>query len=447
MENSSADLWSLVLRELEEKLDRSTFQAYFGTTVGVEEGDDFTIRVSSSFLQTWLENQYRDEVADTLFRLTGKPFRVRFTAPVDGAEQRLVRHAGAKRRRPIPVSEPALPASLNSKYSFENFVVGPSNKFAHAAGLAVAEAPSKSYNPLFLYGGVGLGKTHLMQAIAHYVLRRNPEARIIYCSAEQFTNDFINSIKDKRMDSFQRRYRNLDLLLIDDVQFLANKEKSQEEFFHTFNELYESKRQLVISSDRPPREIPTEDRLRSRLEWGLVADIKPPELETRQAILRKKAEEAGVLIPDDVVQYIASRVRSNIRELEGALMRVAAKASLTGNRIDLPLAADALKEIVSTAVEGGRITIDLIQRTVANYFHVTAQDLKGKKRTSNIAFPRQVAMFVCRETTEASLPVIGTEFGGRDHTTVLYSCSKVRSLVGRDKRVRALVEEIKNLLV
>jgi chromosomal replication initiator protein len=287
-----------------------------------------------------------------------------------------------------------------------------------------------------------------MQAIAHYVLRRNGDARSLYVSAEQFTNEFINSLKDKRMDAFQRRYRNCDLLLVDDIQFLANKDRSQEEFFHTFNELYETKRQLVFSSDRPPRDIPAvEDRLRSRLEWGLVADIKPPNLETRAAILRKKAEEAGVSLPDEVVQYIASRVRSNIRELEGALMKVAAMASLTGQRIDLELATDALKELVSSpAHEGGRVTVETITKTVAQYFHVTTQDLKGKKRTSNIAFPRQVAMYLCRQICETSLPLIGTEFGGRDHTTVLYSTNKIDGLLRRDRRVRAVIEEIKNLL-
>ena len=442
------DLWGLVLREIEGKLDQSTFQAYFGKTMGMEDWYAFTVRVSSPFLQTWLENQYREEIADILFRLTGRPFRVRFEAVAgDGAGDRAARVV-ARRRRGGPSEEASNSAMLNSKYSFENFVVGPSNQFAHAAALAVAEAPAKSYNPLFLYGGVGLGKTHLMQAVAHYVLRKNPDARIIYCSAEQFTNEFINSLKDKRMDGFHRRYRSLDVLLVDDVQFLANKDRSQEDFLHTVNELYEAKRQLVIPSDRPPRDIPTvEDRLRSRLEWGLVADVKPPNLETRTAILRKKAEEAGVSMPDEVVQYIASRVRSNIRELEGGLMKVAAMASLTGQRIDLELAADALKELVSAAAEGRRVTIDSIQRAVAGYFQITPQDLKGKKRTSNIAFPRQVAMFLCRDITESSLPIIGTEFGGRDHTTVLYSCQKIKSLLGRDKRVRAVLEEIKNLLV
>jgi len=333
------------------------------------------------------------------------------------------------------------------KYTFDTFVIGSGNRFAHAASLAVAEAPAKAYNPLFIYGGVGLGKTHLMHAIGHYVLEQNPSAKVVYLSSEKFTNEFINSIRDNKAVEFRNQYRNVDVLLIDDIQFLAGKEQTQEEFFHTFNTLHEESKQIVISSDRPPKEIPTlEDRLRSRFEWGLITDIAPPDLETRIAILRKKAKADGLIdIPNEVMLYIANQIDSNIRELEGALIRVVAYSSLVNTDINIDLAAEALKDIIPNT-RPRAVTILDIQKSVGEHYNVRLEDFTAKKRTRSIAFPRQIAMFLSRELTDASLPKIGSEFGGRDHSTVIHAHEKISKMLKDDEALQQDLQEIKNAL-
>lgn len=338
---------------------------------------------------------------------------------------------------------------LNSKYTFESFVIGNSNRFAHAASVAVAESPANAYNPLFLYGGVGLGKTHLMHAIGHHIKENNPSAKVVYVSSEKFTNELINSIRyDKNLD-FRNKYRGVDVLLVDDIQFIAGKESTQEEFFHTFNELYEARKQIIISSDRPPNEIPTlEDRLRTRFAWGLQADIQAPDFETRIAILKKKAEIEKYVVSSDVMVYIATKIKSNIRELEGALIRVMAYSSLTNNKnITVDLAAEALKDIISSS-QTKNITIDLIQDVVANYYNLSIQELKSQRRTRNVAYPRQIAMYLSRKMTDMSLPKIGDEFGGRDHTTVIHAYEKISGAVKTDdsltNAIKIITKKINN---
>src|SRR5690625_2866447 len=337
---------------------------------------------------------------------------------------------------------------LNPKYTFDTFVVGAANRFAHAASLAVAEAPAKSYNPLFVYGGVGLGKTHLMHAIGHYVLEHHPDKNVMYLSSEKFTNEFINSIMENKAENFRNKYRNVDILLVDDIQFLAGKEQTQEEFFHTFNTLHEENKQIIISSDRPPKEIPTlEDRLRSRFEWGLITDITPPDLETRIAILNKKAKAEGLDIPNEVMLYIANQIDTNIRELEGALIRVVAYSSLINQDIDATLAADALVDIIPSR-KPKMITVQGIQEIVAEKYNIKLEDFAARKRTRSIAFPRQIAMYLSRQLTDLSLPKIGEEFGGRDHTTVIHAFDKISELIKEDtnfeKDIDELIEKIKN---
>jgi len=333
-------------------------------------------------------------------------------------------------------------AVLNPKYTFDSFVVGASNRMAHAAALAVSEGPGRTYNPLFLYGGVGLGKTHLMQAIGHQLLAFNPSARVVYVPCEQFTNELILSIRFETTDAFREKYRNVDILMIDDIQFLAGKERTQEEFFHTFNTLYEAGKQIVISSDRPPREIATlESRLRSRFEWGLSADIIPPELETRMAILNKKAAAENLVLPQDVCLFIAQQIKANIRELEGALIRATAYASLNHRELSVDVAAEAIRDMVPSS-QPKQISVDMIQRSVADYYHIQASEMRAKTRVRMVSLPRQVAMYLCRELTELSLPRIGEEFGGRDHTTVIHACEKILQDRQNDPTLDANVKEI-----
>ncbi len=331
---------------------------------------------------------------------------------------------------------------LNPKYTFSTFVIGNSNRFAHAASLAVAEAPAKAYNPLFIYGGVGLGKTHLMHAIGHYILSQNKKAKVLYVTSEKFTNELINSIQTNKNVDFRNRYRNVDVLLIDDIQFIAGKESTQEEFFHTFNALHEANKQIIISSDRPPKEIPTlEDRLRSRFEWGLITDIQPPDLETRIAILKKKAELENLEVDDDVLEFIAKRIESNIRELEGALTRIMAYSSLTNSTLDVSIAEEALKDIISSR-QPKKITPELIQKVVSNHYQLKMEDLKSRKRSRPIVYPRQIAMYLCREMTDLSLPKIGDLFGGRDHTTVIHACDKVATDIKEDLQMKRTINEL-----
>ncbi len=334
---------------------------------------------------------------------------------------------------------------LNQRYTFDRFVVGPSNRFAHAASLAVGESPAKAYNPLFIYGGVGLGKTHLMQAIGHAVIQRWPGRRVVYISSEGFTNDLISAIQNKTTARFRDRYRTVDLLLIDDIHFIAEKEATQEEFFHTFNTLYDAHKQIVMSSDRSPKEIAgLEERLVSRFEWGLVTDIQPPDLETRIAILRKKAEEAGVDVPGDVTTFIGHQITSNIRELEGALIRVVAYCNLFNKPLGAGVAREVLKDMVREV--SSRVTLELIQRRVAEYFQIDLTEIRGAKRQRSILYPRQVAMYLCRRLTEASLPEIGRAFGGRDHTTVMHAVEKIAREIAQDLHKKHLVDHLNQLV-
>jgi chromosomal replication initiator protein len=331
---------------------------------------------------------------------------------------------------------------LNPRYTFDTFVVGSSNQFAHAAALAVAESPSKAYNPLYIYGGVGLGKTHLMHAIGHAIRARNKHLRLTYVSSERFMNELINAIRYDKTLAFREKYRNVDVLLIDDIQFLAGKERTQEEFFHTFNALYDAQKQIVITSDCPPREIPTlEERLHSRFEWGLIADIQPPDLETKVAILKKKAEQERISLPDNVALFIASKIKSNIRELEGALIRLIAYSSLTGRPISLALAQETLRGLIDEEEEK-TVTIELIQKTVADYFGLRVSDLKSKNNSRSVAEPRQIAMYLCKRLTTASLPEIGREFGGKHHTTVLHSINKISELYEKREDFHRIINNL-----
>jgi chromosomal replication initiator protein len=432
IELTAKSLWTEVLGRLKGSLNEATYRTWFGETEGREVTDDsFVLAVPNNFTRDWIEGHFLGLIGDALRDVTGNPRAVFLT--ID--------------ETPRPVATPPPPradaAGMNAKYTFDLFVIGSSNRFAHAAALAVAEAPAQAYNPLFIYGGTGLGKTHLLQAIAQYVMEHSSDLSVRYVTSETFMNDFINSLRDKRIEGFKQRYRNYDLLLIDDVQFFEHKERIQEEFFHTFNSLYEAGSQIVMSSDRPPREISTlEARLRSRFEWGLITDIQPPDLETRIAILRKKVKTDGIHVPDQqVLSFIASRISTNIRELEGALTRVVAFSSLTGRAMDVQLAQDVLKDVFPQG-EAAQVTIKGIQEAVSERFGLSIGELCSERRSQNIVFPRQVAMYLSRELTDSSLPKIGKEFGGRDHTTVIHATSKIAHKIREDRTVYNLVQEL-----
>ncbi|MFL6517365.1 MAG: chromosomal replication initiator protein DnaA, partial [Bacillus sp. (in: firmicutes)] len=410
------------------------------------QGDLLIITAPNEFARDWLEERYSQLIAGILYEITGEELSVKFIIPQNQKELENDVQLPPKKVKKDDDHGEFPQGILNQKYTFDTFVIGSGNRFAHAASLAVAEAPAKAYNPLFIYGGVGLGKTHLMHAIGHYVLDHNPAAKVVYLSSEKFTNEFINSIRDNKAENFRNKYRNVDILLIDDIQFLAGKESTQEEFFHTFNALHEESKQIIISSDRPPREIPTlEDRLRSRFEWGLITDITPPDLETRIAILRKKARAEGLDIPNEVMLYIANQIDTNIRELEGALIRVVAYSSLINKDINANLAAEALKDIIPSS-KPKVITILDIQKTVGELFSIKLEDFKAKKRTKSLAFPRQIAMYLSRELTDYSLPKIGEEFGGRDHTTVIHAHEKISKLLQSDAQLQRQMKELHELL-
>jgi len=461
-----SDIWGRVLSSMASELKKFSFDTWLRGTHPVElTSDTLTIAVRDGFAQQWIEERYIDRIRDALREVTGREVAVRLVIDPDSQAEEESAAAAEGARAPqtaqpvedsggehgplwaasfptasgTPGAAPAGPAPrgrpallLNPKYTFETFVVGDSNRLAHAAALAVADSPGRAYNPLFIYGGVGLGKTHLMQAIGHQTLTISPYPRVLYVSAETFTNELINAIRDDRTIEFKNKYRNIDVLLIDDIQFLAGKERTQEEFFHTFEALHGATRQIVISSDRPPKEIPTlEERLRSRFEWGLLADIQPPDLETRIAILRKKAQSESLSVPDDVVIHVASRVNTNIRELEGALVRIVASASLENRPVTLEVAGEALRKILPERTMRPPSISD-IQKVVANHYSLTVDDLKSNSRVRRVALPRQIAMFLARNLTNHSLPKIGEEFGGRDHTTVLHACDKIGKLRKND---------------
>ncbi|HEX3006494.1 MAG TPA: chromosomal replication initiator protein DnaA [Bacteroidales bacterium] len=433
MSDQLHSLWQKTLETVEPHMKKPSFETWLKPThpIGLEE-NVLIVEVPNEFARDWVESRYAPLLLSSLRDIVQDDLEIRFVTPQ--SETSTPEERSFVKQVPNPVQE-TFSQMLNQKYTFESFVIGEGNRFAHAASLAVAEAPAKAYNPLFIYGGVGLGKTHLMQAIGHFVLKSLPNYRVVYVSTEKFTNELINAIRNNKTQQFRDKYRNVDLLLIDDIQFLAGKESTQEEFFHTFNALHESSKQIVITSDRPPKEIPTlEDRLRSRFEWGLITDIQAPDLETRIAILKKKASLENWNLPNEVLVYIADQINSNIRELEGALIRVIAYASLTNRQISVDLTNEVLKDVISSQ-KNKKITIALIQQVVSDYFQTELEEMKAKKRTRNVTFPRQIAMYLSRELTDSSLPKIGDSFGGRDHTTVIHACDKIQDLMKEDPQV------------
>ena len=405
-----------------------------------------TIEVPSNLHKEYWEKNLAAKIVETGFKLTGEEVTPVFILENEKKEPEK-KSDPIQSELPDIVKQNSKKALLNSKYTFDTFVIGKGNQMAHAAALVVSEDPGATYNPLFFYGGVGLGKTHLMHAIGHQMLTNQPDAKIKYVTSESFANDFINSIQNRTSESFRQEYRSVDLLLVDDIQFFADKEGTQEEFFHTFNTLYNEGRQIVLTSDRLPNEIPKlQERLVSRFAWGLSVDITPPDLETRIAILRKRANAEGLEIPDDTLSYIAGQIDSNIRELEGALVRVQAYATMNGNDISTSLAADALKSLKPAKLKS-ELSILLIQEEVCKYYHLQLKDLKGKKRVKSIVVPRQIAMYLSRELTDNSLPKIGAEFGGKDHTTVIHAHEKIQQLLDNDPTIQKEVGELKNILI
>lgn len=452
---SEQEIWERVLSLAQEKVSYPSYQTFLkDTKLYSLENDEAIVVIDDPFVANWLKSHYVEIIQTALYEAIGHEIM-----PVFYSEDELASMNSKSNSSPAPqqkeesenngVDEASVSGDqFNTHNTFETFVIGPGNRFPHAASLAVAEAPAEAYNPLFIYGGVGLGKTHLMHAIGHYVLANDPNAKVIYTSSEKFTNEFIKSIRDNKTEQFREKYRNIDVLLIDDIQFIQNKEQTQEEFFHTFNELHQANKQIVISSDRPPKEIAKlEDRLRSRFEWGLIVDITPPDYETRMAILHKKIEEENLNIPSEALNYIANQIQSNIRELEGALTRVLAFSKLQGQPITTELTAAALKDIIQ-APKSKKITIQDIQKIVGQFYNVKIEDFSAKKRTKSIAYPRQIAMHLSRELTDFSLPKIGEEFGGRDHTTVIHAHEKIVKDMQNDatfkQEVENLEKEIRN---
>lgn len=442
METDLKELWQKTLNIIKSEMSEVSFNTWIKSCEPISiSSDTIKISVPNSFTQDILDKRYKDLVANSIKAICSKLYKVEFLIASDLKPEESIKEQPRKEKKSIIVND-EMSTTLNPKYTFDSFVIGNSNRFAHAASLAVAESPAKAYNPLFIYGGVGLGKTHLMHAIGHYILQNNPNAKVVYVSSEKFTNELINSIKDDKNEEFRNKYRNVDILLIDDIQFIAGKERTQEEFFHTFNELHDASKQIILSSDRPPKEIPTlEDRLRSRFEWGLIADIQIPDFETRMAILKKKADVENLNVENEVMVYIATKIKSNIRELEGALIRIVAYSSLTNREITVDLASEALKDIISKK-QGKNITISLIQDIVASYFNLRVEELKSQRRTRNVAYPRQIAMYLSRKLTDMSLPKIGEEFGGRDHTTVIHAYEKISDNLNRDENLQKTIEDI-----
>ncbi|GKX68437.1 chromosomal replication initiator protein DnaA [Inconstantimicrobium mannanitabidum] len=443
------EIWEKTLNIIKSEMTEVSFNTWIKSCEPISIGNDILkIGVPNDFTKDILEKRYKALLIQGIKLVSSKKYNIEFLIKSeieqDSEEDKLNKsQSGDKslKKATITVTD-EMSATLNPKYTFDSFVIGNSNRFAHAASLAVAESPAKAYNPLFIYGGVGLGKTHLMHAIGHYILTNNPNSKVVYVSSEKFTNELINAIKDDKNEEFRNKYRNVDVLLIDDVQFIAGKDRTQEEFFHTFNTLHEANKQIILSSDRPPKEIPTlEDRLRSRFEWGLIADIQAPDFETRMAILKKKADVENLNVANEVMVYIATKIKSNIRELEGALIRIVAYSSLTNREITVDLASEALKDIISSK-QGTIVTIGIIQDAIANYFNLRIEELKSQRRTRNIAYPRQIAMYLCRKLTDMSLPKIGEEFGGRDHTTVIHAYEKISEALKTDEILQNTVNDL-----
>jgi chromosomal replication initiator protein len=459
MNSQLNEIWQLTLEELSKDVNKPSFETWFKLTKPVSlDNNCLVIEVPNDFTKEWFETRFRQQIINALKEVTTDDHRVNFVISTKfQSEEENVDLQAEPARNTYPKDIPPLEnndhefirhnhkiiSNFNPRYTFTTFVVGACNRLSHAASLAVAESPARAYNPLFIYGGVGLGKTHLLHAIGQYTLINHGFNRVYYLSSEKFTNEFINAIRDNKTLDFRNKYRYMDVLLIDDIQFLAGKEQTQEEFFHTFNALHDNNKQIIISSDRPPKEIPTlEDRLRSRFEWGLITDLQSPDLETRTAILKKKANSDGIEMPDQVIQYIAGKVNTNIRELEGALIRIVAYASLYKTPVTIELTETALQDIINTRQKN--ITVSTIINQTAANFNISPEDLLSKKRTQEIAFTRQVAMYICRMLTDLSLPKIGEEFGGRDHTTVLHSFKKIDLLIPKNNELKNRIELIRN---
>lgn len=466
-----SNLWDNVLRTIKTKLQGESFETWFNPIrfEGIDKAQRrIRLRAPNQVVRDWVKVNYANLIDQSFGEFSLGGYSVDWILPEDNAQPPAARVLFQDASSPgepavaAPVVVSTLPQSaasaaaparqvafdpaLNSKYTFDSFVVGSCNQFAHAASLAVAESPGKTYNPLYLYGGVGLGKTHLMHACGHAIKQRSPHLKVSYLSSERFMNELINSIRYDKTQGFREKYRSVDVLLIDDIQFMAGKERTQEEFFHTFNTLYEQQKQIVISSDCPPREIPTlEERLHSRFEWGLIADLEPPDLETKIAILKRKAEVMGFVIPDDVALFIASRVKNNVRELEGSLIRLVAISSLRGIPVSKELAKDAIRNIASEE-EPGVVAIEQIQRVVASNYKLTVEQLVSKNNSRQFAFPRQIAMYLCKKLTKHSYPEIGRAFGGKHHTTVIHSFEKIQSLSNSDPSLQRLLLELSESL-
>lgn len=433
------EIWNSGISQIEERVGNNITDLWFRPIkLTMVKERSITLEIPNRFFKDWIEDNYPDLVNETIGRIMGYPVTVRYKVAekidpdVKKMDMRLENRRQKLASRGI---------HLNPKYTFENFVIGPSNQFAQAAAKAVAEAPGRAYNPLFIYGGVGLGKTHLITAIGNAVIDKRLDVSVIYASAEQFTNEVVSAIRHEKMGELKEKYRNVDLLLLDDIQFIANKTQTQEEFFHTFNAIYERQRQIVISSDRPPKEIgAVTDRLRSRFSMGLIADIQPPELETKVAILLKKADHEKIAIPEEVAYYLASRVRTNIRELEGCLIRLGAQASLTGTNISVTMAKDILHDLIEE--DEKPITTDQVQKVVSDHFALKLSDMKARKRTKEVALPRQIAMYLSKQLTSLSLSDIGKNFGGKDHATVIYACKQIEDKKTKDEVFNRLIENL-----
>ncbi len=439
MTDREKNVWEELLSKIEKKLQPQNFKTWFKPTqLYSATSEKLTIMVPNDFFKKWLDRHYIGMIKEAITEISGHEMEVDFILPP--------RYNNIKKRKNVGPKKKHFVSRLNPRFHFNSFVVGNNNRLAHAAALAVAQSPARAYNPLFIYGKVGLGKTHLLQAIGHYITENRSELTFTYLSSEQFTNELINAIRDDKTVAFRRRYRNTDVLLVDDIHFLAGKERTQEEFFHTFNALYEAHKQIVLSSDRPPMEIPTlEKRLLSRFEWGLIADIQSPDLETRIAILKKKAEIENIDLSDEVAMFIAERVKTNIRKLEGCLVRMTAYSSLFKEKIDINSVKEILKGILPQE-KPKPITVELVQKIIGKYYKIKESTIKGKKRVRSIAFPRQIAMYLCRELTEDSFPEIGAKFGGKDHTTVMYAWRKIAEQAKKDETLSNELKELENLL-
>jgi chromosomal replication initiator protein len=433
------DIWNNSLSKIEEKVGNNILELWFRPIkLSQMKEQQVTIDIPNRFFKDWIEDNYPELIAEAIGGIVGYPVMVRYrmAEKIDPIVKKTDMRLESRRQRLASRG-----IHLNPRYTFESFVIGPSNQFAQAAANAVAEAPGRTYNPLFIYGGVGLGKTHLISAIGNAVIDKSPDITVIFVSAEQFTNEVVSAIRHEKMGELKEKYRNVDLLLLDDIHFIANKTQTQEEFFHTFNTLYEKQKQIVISSDRPPKEIgAVTDRLRSRFSMGLIADIQPPELETKMAILLKKAEIQKISVSEEVAYYLASKVKSNIRDLEGCLIRLGAQASLTGKPIDKVMAKTILRDLIEE--DEKPLTTDVIQKVVCEHFAIKITDMKAKKRTKEIAMPRQIAMYLSKQLTNLSLSDIGKNFGGKDHATVIYACKQIEDKRTKDETFNRMIENI-----